>query len=43
MNAAATVGEDTRMSRDTPMRFALRYAAKPRPIWRAASSLISPG
>ena len=43
MKAAATAGDDSRMSRDTAIRFALRYATKPRPISRAASSLISRG
>ena len=43
MNAAAIDGDDSRMSRDTAMRFAPRYATKPRPIGRAASSLTSWG
>ena len=35
MNAAAIAGDETRMSRETPICVAFRYAAKPRPIWRA--------
>src|SRR3954468_21596718 len=43
MNAAASAGEERRMSRPTAMRFAPRYATKPEPMARAASSLTSPG
>src|SRR3954467_10885402 len=43
MNAAASAGEDTRMSRDTPIFFAFRYATKPRPICFATSASISAG
>src|ERR1700731_608026 len=43
MKAAASAGEDSRMSRPTAMRFAFKYATKAAPMARAASSLASPG
>src|SRR3982074_3223457 len=43
MKGAESAGEDSRMSRPTPMRFAFKYATKAAPMARAASSLTSPG
>ena len=43
MNAAAIVGDESRMSRLTAICFALRYTTNAAPIARAASSFTSPG
>ena len=43
MNAAASDGDESRMSRPTAIRFAFRYATNAAPIARAASSFTSIG